>query len=256
MNDADEKELFDAVSSLSVVEPEQRRLLTLSNMIPRSLGNHLRRWVEGGQYGSWFDNITDNVSYAQFQCINFEGMERLGVVLEPLLFYLLHRASDVIYNPALSTAFKIAVVDEAWLFLKHPVTQSYIVSATRTWRKNNAVMVLSTQSVQDLAGAGALRPLVESCPTKLLLANPELDADLYGSVLQLNSTEQEKVRRLVGKRQFLLKREGFSKVLNLNVDPKSYWLFTTNPYESKRREELAEQVGLEAALEILTGGSK
>jgi hypothetical protein len=40
------------------------------------------------------------------------------------------------------------------------------------------------------------------------------------------------------------------------VDPKSYWLFTTNPFEAKRRQELIEKVGLHAALEILSGGSQ
>ena len=117
-------------------------------------------------------------------------------------------------------------------------------------------MILATQSLSDLAGADIFEPLISSCPTKLLLSNPALDADFYSQVLRLNSVEAAKVRGLLPKRQFLLRREGLSKVLNLEVDPKSYWLFTTNPYEEKRRQELVNQVGLEAALEILSGGSK
>ena len=74
--------------------------------------------------------------------------------------------------------------------------------------------------------------------------------------LGCHNNEIDKVRRLSPKGQFLLKREGLAKVLTLNVDPKSYWLFTTNPYESKRRQELVNQVGLTAALEILKGDSK
>jgi type IV secretory pathway VirB4 component len=117
-------------------------------------------------------------------------------------------------------------------------------------------MILATQSLQDLPGAEILRPVVDNCPTKILLANPALDGDFYGEVLRLTPTEQNKVRQLRSKRQFLLKREGLSKTLNLNVDPKSYWLFTTNPFEAKRRQELIEKVGLHAALEILSGGSQ
>jgi type IV secretion system protein VirB4 len=256
MSDSEEKDLFDAIQAIYVLDPDQRRLSTLATTVARSTGSHLRRWTQGEQYGAWFDNVDDTVSFASFQCIDFEGMEALGIVLEPLLFYLLHRANEIIHDPASGTVFKLAVVDEAWLFFKHPVTRAYISAALRTWRKKNAAMILSTQSLGDLPGAEIMRPVVESCPTKILLANPTLDADFYGEVLQLTATEQEKVRRLVSKRQFLLKREGLSKILNLNVDPKSYWLFTTNPYEAKRRQEALAQGGLESALDILTGGSR
>src|SRR5579885_427911 len=105
------------------------------------------------------------------------------------MFYLLHRANEFIYDPSLSTVFKIAVVDEAWLFFKHPVTLAYITNALRTWRKKNAAMILSTQSLRDFAGPEVLRPLVESCPTKILLASPNLDAEFYAEALRLNPVE-------------------------------------------------------------------
>jgi type IV secretion system protein VirB4 len=135
------------------------------------------------------------------------------------------------------------------------VTRAYLVEGLKTWRKKNAGLILSTQSVQDLAGEETLRPVIESCPTRILLSNPSLDKVVYGSLLGLTGTEQERVRQLTSKRQFLLKREGFSKVLNLNVDPHSYWLFTTNPFEAKRRDELIRKHGLTQALNILSGGS-
>jgi type IV secretion system protein VirB4 len=249
MNDGQDRELFAAIESLYQLEAEHRRLLTLSTTVSKKLGDHLLRWTEGQQYGEWFDNSTDTVSFAAIQCIDFEGMERLGVVLEPVLFYLLHRVSDVIDRD--KTIFKLAVFDEAWLMFKHPVTRAYILNAVRTWRKKNAALILATQSLQDLNDAH--RPLVENCPTKLLLSNPRLDAAFYSDVLRLNPVEVEKVRALSPKGQFLMKREGLSKVLTLNVDPKSYWLFTTNPFEAKRREELVREVGLSAALEVLKG---
>jgi type IV secretion system protein VirB4 len=183
-------------------------------------------------------------------------MERLGIVLEPLLFYLLHRVSDFVLDPALGTVFKLAAVDEAWLFLKNRTTCEYILAAMRTWRKRNAAMILSTQSLHDLSSAEVFQPVLDSCPTKLLLSSPALDPKFYAKTLRLNPVEIEKVRALTPKKQFLLKRDLLSKVLNLNVDPKSYWLFTTNPYEAKRRQDLVDEVGLAAALESLSGGSK
>lgn len=257
MDDTDDKALFEAVQALQVLDPDQRCLSTLANMVPRSISKHLKRWTRGEQYGAWFDNVADTVSCARFQYFDFEGMERVGLPFQPLLFYVLHRFNEIISAPELATVFKLAIVDEAWLFFTHSVTRAYIATALRTWRKKNAAMVLATQSLSDLDGAEILRPVVDNCPTKLLLANPTLDAAFYAEVLRLNETEQDKVRRLISKRQFLLKREGLSKTLNLNVDPWSYGLFTTNPYEAKRRQEaMAQGGGLEAALDILAGGSR
>ena len=118
-------------------------------------------------------------------------------------------------------------------------------------------MILATQSASDLSDAEVLRPILDNCPTKILLANPLLDAGFYGEVLRLTPSQIDRVRNLVPKRQFLLKQPSVSKVLNLNVDRRSYWLFTTNPLEAKRREEAISAAGsVEAALDLLAGGSK
>jgi len=256
MNEAEEKELWEAIEALSVLDRDQHRLGTLATTVGPALGQHLRRWTEGEQYGAWFDHIEDTVSFAKFQCFDFEGMEDIGAAREPLFFYLLHRANDIITDPARGTEFKLCVVDEAWRFCANPITRAHIATGLRTGRKRNAAMILATQSVGDLTDAEALRPILDNCPTKILLANPTLDPALYGDVLRLSPSEQSRVRNLIPKRQFLLKRDGISKVLNLNVDARSYWLFTTNPFEAQRRDEAVAAHGLDAALDLLSRGGK
>ena len=236
MTDTDERDAFEAIRSLYVLAPELRTLDTLCKTLPRHISNHLKRWTRGEQY-PLFDNPTDTVTFSTFQCVDFEGMERAGVVLEALLFYLLHRANDVILDEAFATTWKVFIVDEAWRFFKHAATRAYIVQALKTWRKKNASMILATQSMEDL-DLEVLRPVADACPTKFLLANPNIDAAVYSDLLGLTPTEQDKVKHLVPKKQFLLKRDALAKVLTLNVDPESYWLFTTNPFEAKRRQDL------------------
>jgi type IV secretion system protein VirB4 len=254
---ADEsQDLFDSIRSLAALDRKQRRLKTLATTVGRSIGRYLKLWTEGEQYGPWFDNVEDTLSYKHFQYLDVEGMDRIGLALEPLILYLFQRVNETISAPRLSAELKLMVVDEAWLFLTHPLTRGYVETALRTWRKKNAAIVLATHSLRDLTGTDIMAPIIDNCQTKILLANPTLDAKFYGEVLRLTPPEQEKVRGLVSKRQFLLKREGLSKVLNLNVDPRSYWLFTTNPFEAKRRQEAMTHGGLDAALDILTGGSQ
>ena len=80
-------------------------------------------------------------------------------------------------------------MDEAWRFIQHPTLRAYVQEGLKTWRKHNAAMILATQTVDDFASADLLRTIVESCPTKLLLANPALDRRHYAELFQLNEME-------------------------------------------------------------------
>jgi type IV secretion system protein VirB4 len=145
----------------------------------------------------------------------------------------------------------VFVLDEAWRFMRDPTINAYITEALKTWRKQNAAMILATQSSDDLLHSEMLRVVVESCPTKLFLANPGMDPAAYGEVFHLNATEAELISRLIPKKQILLKRPDLAKVLNLNVDRKGYWLYTNNPYDNQKKHEAFERYGFEKGLEIL-----
>jgi type IV secretion system protein TrbE len=95
--------------------------------------------------------------------------------------------------------------------------RDYIHAALKTWRKHNASMLLATQAADDFRSADLLRTVVESCPTKLLLANPAYDHQLYSDLFQLNDVECQLLSELIPRREFLLKRPGLSKVLALNT---------------------------------------
>ena len=66
---------------------------------------------------------------------------------------------------------------------------SYVQEALKTWRKKNAAMLLATQSIDDFASVDLLRTVVESCPTRMLLANPSMNRDQYRELLQMNEME-------------------------------------------------------------------
>jgi type IV secretion system protein TrbE len=247
----DERDLYAQLENLYEIEPEQRRLSTLASIVNRRLGAALGRWVGEGQYGGVFDNVEDTLTFSRFQAFDFEGMEKAPDLLEPLLFYVLHRASATVQDAGLATTLKAFVVDEAWRFFRHPVIRLYILEALKTWRKRNALMVLATQSGEDLLRSEMLAFVVESCPTKLFLANPGMDVAAWREVFHLNHTEAELIRNLSPKGEMFMKRPDLSKVLRLTVDPKSYWLYTSDPYESERRREAFARYGIERGLEVL-----
>ena len=248
----EERELYEQIETLyELDDPALHTLTTLSNMLPRSLDNRLHKWKQGGQFGFLFDNPEDNISFSRFQCFDFQGMREYPQLLEPLLFYVLHRADAIIRDPQISHVFKAFFIDEAWLFLKNPSISAYIVEALKTWRKHNAALVLSTQSLDELRKSDILDVLLESCPTKIFLANPDMDLELYSRQFHLNDHEIDLISGLVPKQQMLIKTPESSKVANLNVDSRSYWLYTNDPFDNRRREEAFRAYGFEKGLEVL-----
>lgn len=224
ISDLDEKELYEAIENIYVLDPSVRRLRTLADSLPRSLKNRLiSKWVEGARYGRLFDHVSDDLSVHPFQVFEFEAMREYPDILEPLLFYVLHRVNASV---APADHFTLCVMDEAWRFIQHPTLKEYVQTALKTWRKKNAAMVLATQAVEDFASSDLLRTVVESTATKLLLANPELDRAEYRRIFSLNDVEVDLLVNLRAKGQVLLKREGLAKVLDLNVDSRTAWLFT------------------------------
>jgi len=228
MDSEELKDLHRALMDLYELDPATRRLSTLARSAKRSYGKLLDEWVGEGRLAAYFDNQDDNLSVARFQTFDFEGMDQQDV-LEPLLFYILHRANASIYDRGQAAVPKLFVFDEAWRFFRNPTTRAYIVEALKTWRKRNAAMILATQSGDDLLKEEMLSVIAESCFTKLFLSNPGMDAAVYRETFHLNGTEADLIARLVPKQQFLLKRPDLAKVLNLHVDPEALRIFG-NPH--------------------------
>ena len=64
LSDAEDRELYEAIENLYVLDREQRRLFTLANLLPRALAARLGKWIEGGRYGGLFDHVDDTLSAA------------------------------------------------------------------------------------------------------------------------------------------------------------------------------------------------
>ena len=246
----EERELYSAIERVYVLESEQRTLSNLAELIG-PLKDRLHRWVRGGQYGYIFDNPSDTLAFSRFQTFNFDQMDQYPDVLEPLLFYILHRATNEIADPAQLATFKAFLLDEAWIFLRNRTVREYIMQAQKTWRKLNAAMILATQSVDELARSEMLTLVNENCPTKIFLANPDLDRDLYRNTFHLNDTEIEIIAGLLPGGQMLIRRQDGSKKVHLNVDPLSYWIATNNARDNIRKRDYFARYGIEEGLRRL-----
>ena len=254
LDPATERDLFHQVENLYAVDPSLRTLGVLANTLGRDIANRLSKWTRGGQFGFLFDNPEDTISFSRFQCFDFQRMSHYPELLEPLLFYILHRANTVIADRQITSVFKAFFIDEAWVFLKNPAIQRYVVEALKTWRKHNAAMVLSTQSLDELKRSRHPRRHHRKLRHQNL---PRESRYGQGTVPPAVSPERKRSRahlRPYPQAAILDQDPGARKVANLNVDPKSYWLYTNDPYDNKKRKEAFETYGFEKGLETLAGG--
>jgi type IV secretion/conjugal transfer VirB4 family ATPase len=246
----EERKLWDGIERVYMLEPEQRTLSNFANIVGE-LKDRLHRWTRQGQYGFLFDNAEDTLSFSRFQTLNFAGWGDAPEVLEPLLFYVLHRANNEIIDSARLGTFKVFLLDEAWLFIRNETIRRYVVQAQKTWRKHNAAMILATQSIKELEESGMLQIVSESCPTKIFLANPEMDRDLYREAFHLNDTELDLIDGLVPPGQMLIRKAQSSKKVQLNVDSVSHWMAVNSARENLTKREYFAKFGIPEGLRRL-----
>jgi type IV secretion/conjugal transfer VirB4 family ATPase len=248
----DEKALFAAIERAYKLPAEIRTLSNFASILG-PLGDRLHRWTSSGsqgagQFGYLFDNVQDTLTFSRFQTFNFDGWDKYPDVLEPMLFYLLQRAASEIEKPENIATFKLFVIDEAWIFFKRQIIRDWVLRAEKTWRKLNAAMILTTQSMMELASSNLLQLVNESCPNRIFLANPGIDRKLYAEAFQLNDTDLELLESLVPKRDLLFKQPQYAKKLRLSVDPLSYWMATNTPRDNILKQQYFARFGPEQGL--------
>lgn len=246
----EERQLYSGIERMYMLDREQRTVSNFAEIIGE-LKDRLHKWTQAGQYGFVFDNAEDTLTFSRFQTFNFHGWNDAPAVLEALLFYVLHRAGNEIGDPKRLGTFKLFLLDEAWLFIRNETIRDYVTQAQKTWRKHNAAMLLATQSVKELATSGMLTVVAESCPTKIFLANPDMEPQVYRDAFGLNDTELDLIAGLVPPGQMLIRKQAGSKKVHLNVDSLSYWMATNNAKDNVLKQQYFERYGIAEGLRHL-----
>ena len=105
----EDREVYEAVENLYVLDRGQRRLFTLANLLPRGLMARLQKWVEGGRYADLFDNVEDTLSFERLHVFDFDAMRAYPSLIEPLLFYILHRVNERVLDGTDTRTLKLCV---------------------------------------------------------------------------------------------------------------------------------------------------
>ena len=253
----DTSEIRDCVQDLFRLPARERRMGKLVKSLPVKMRPALDRWHGGGPWAAIFDTAEDSLGRpADFQVVDLAGAAQYEDLASASMQYVLERLGAQIDDDAERDRLKILVVDEGWKFLRDPATAGYLLEAVKTWRKRNAALVLATQSAVDVAEGSNAAALLESMLTRLFLANPAMDAERYQRLFALSPSETELIRKLQPKRELYLRRPEEAETLQLHVDRKSYYLYTSAARDVAARDRAIAACGgdLERALDLLARG--
>ena len=189
--------------STAVGQPYNSAAIAYWSGVDMTIRNALAHYTTGGAMGRLLDAESDNLGLSSFMVFEIEELMRLGTEnLVPVLLYLFHRIEK-----ALDGKPTLLVLDEAWVMLGNDVFRDKIREWLKVLRKANCAVVLATQSLSDAKKSNIMDVLVESCLTKIYLANPyaeqEEQLELYRDC-GLNSRQISIIARGTQKRDYYM----------------------------------------------------
>jgi type IV secretion system protein VirB4 len=137
--------VWEALTALAQMPLEQRTLTGFSALMQNTeLRTALSNYTLNGPFGHLLDADHEQKIEGVWQCYELESLMGMPSIIAPVLSYLFHR---------LERHFKgqptLLILDEAWLFLDHPMFAEKIRDWLKTLRKQNVSVIFATQSVED-----------------------------------------------------------------------------------------------------------
>ena len=159
--------LWDGIQALASTPVPERTLTGLSLLIQSPvLKAALHPYTLDGPYGRLLDGDEETLELSHFACFEMEELMHSPGAVAPIISYLFHRLEAKFDGRP-----TLLILDEAWLYLDHPVFASRLREWLKTLRKKNVAVVFATQSLTDIESSSISSTLIESCPTRIFLPN-------------------------------------------------------------------------------------
>jgi type IV secretion system protein VirB4 len=179
-----------------------RTLTELSaNVQDTEIREALQYYTLSGAMGHLLDADEDMLGDGRFLTFETEHLMNLGEkAVVAVLLYLFRRIEK-----RLDGTPTLVPLDEAWVYLRHPLFRERVRDWLKTLRKFNGAVLLATQNLSDIFNSPIRDVVLESCPTKLLLPNSEAvnpaSRQFYESI-GLNDREIETMQKSIPKRHY------------------------------------------------------
>lgn len=166
--------IHDAMETLCGKKVDMRSLTNLFQRVQSGeVKAALKHYTLAGAMGHLLDARENNLRDNLFTVFEIEQLMNMGEKnLLPVLLYLFHRVERQITGQP-----TLLILDEAWRVLGHAVFREKVREWLKVMRKKNCAVVMATQSLSDAMRSSIADVLLESCLTKVFLANDKAQSD-------------------------------------------------------------------------------
>ncbi|WP_018236222.1 conjugal transfer protein TrbE [Ensifer sp. BR816] len=207
--------LWTALTSLASAPVAERTVTGLTVLLQSTaLKQALRPYCIGGPYGRLLDAEMEWLGNASVQVFETEGLIGTGAA-SAVLAYLFHRI-----EARFDGRPSLLIIDEGWRALDDGGFAQKIKEWLKTLRKKNVSVVFSSQSLADIEASPIAPVLVESCPTRIFLANERAVEPQITSVYRqfgLNDRQIEIVARATPKRDYYCQSRRGNRLFELGL---------------------------------------
>ncbi|PZU56176.1 MAG: conjugal transfer protein TrbE [Sphingobium sp.] len=210
--------VWTALGSLASAPREERTMTGLALLLQsNALRTALQPYTLEGPYGRLLDAAEQHLALADVQCFETEALMGQSGAVAPVLTYLFHRLEERFDGRP-----TLLILDEAWIFLDHPLFAARIREWLKVLRKKNVAVLFATQSLADIAGSAIAPAIIESCPQRILLPNDRAiepqGHDIY-TRFGLNDRQIELIARATPKRHYYLQSARGNRLFELGLGP-------------------------------------
>ncbi|NOV26620.1 MULTISPECIES: VirB4 family type IV secretion system protein [Cupriavidus] len=196
------QDIFEAVKILATYPREHWTLGRLATLLHDSLRERLQIWLQGGQYGHFFDHaedafdVSDNLSIEMGDL--FEKYPRAAVLFSDYAFYRISQSMD-------GLRYTIIEVEEAGFFFQHPRFYKRLETWITTIRKLNGAVWMATQSLRQLERVPDFEILKDNVGNLIYLPNSQANTskDLYKDKFGLTDDQIQMINDAVPNRDYL-----------------------------------------------------
>jgi len=219
INPTVKREVDQALESLASQEASHRTLTVYADTVQsKEVRDALRTYTIQGNYGQLFDAESDNFRAGFWQMIEMGSLMSMAKeAIIPALFYLFHRVEQMFTGKP-----TLLVLDEAWLYLKHPVFMEQLQAWLKTLRKKNVYVVFATQEVADAAESPIMATILSACQTKIYLPDEEALTPGMAAAYQnfgLTETEIRLLTHAQKKRDYYFRSVNGRRMFTMNLGP-------------------------------------
>lgn len=210
--------VWSALGSLASAPVGERTLTGLSALLPvNRLRQALQPYTLSGPHGRLLDADGERLGAANVQAFEMEELMHARSAVPPVLTYLFHRLER-----RFDGAPTLLILDEAWVFLDDPMFAGRLREWLIVLRKKNVSVVFAVPSLATLQQSAIASALIESCPNRIFLPNPQAGEPQLRAVYEsfgLNARQIELVARAQPKRDYYYQSQLGNRLFELGLGP-------------------------------------